>query len=52
MIKAKGLEISFTGQEIFKDVDVIINKKEKVNVNNIFKNPIPSSFTLISELRY
>ena len=30
MIKAQGLEISFTGQEIFKDVDVIINKKEKV----------------------
>ena len=30
MIKTQGLEISFTGQHIFKDVDVVINKKEKV----------------------
>ena len=30
MIKTQGLEISFTGQHIFKNVDVVINKKEKV----------------------
>jgi ATP-binding cassette, subfamily F, member 3 len=30
MFKTQGLEISFSGQEIFKDVNVIINKKEKV----------------------
>ena len=30
MIKTQGLEISFSGQQIFKDVDVVINKKEKV----------------------
>ena len=30
MIKTQGLEISFTGQQIYKDVDVVINKKEKV----------------------
>jgi len=30
MLKTQGLEISFSGQEIFKDVNVIINKKEKV----------------------
>ena len=29
MFKTQGLEISFSGQEIFKDVNVIINKKEK-----------------------
>ena len=30
MIKTQGLEISFTGQQIFQDVNVIINKKDKV----------------------
>ena len=30
MFKTQGLEISFSGQEIFKDVNVIINKKEKI----------------------
>ena len=30
MLKTQGLEISFSGQEIFKDVNVIINKKEKI----------------------
>ena len=29
MIKTQGLEISFSGQQIFKDVDVVINKNEK-----------------------
>ena len=30
MIKTQGLEISFTGQQIFQNVNVIINKKDKV----------------------
>ena len=30
MIKTQDLEISFTGQQIFQDVNVIINKKDKV----------------------
>ena len=30
MIKTKDLGISFSGQKIFSDVNIIINKKEKV----------------------
>jgi ATP-binding cassette subfamily F protein 3 len=30
MIKTNDLEISFSGQKIFSDVNIIINKKEKV----------------------
>ena len=36
MFKTQGLEISFSGQEIFKDVNVIINKKENFLLNNDF----------------
>ena len=30
MIKTNDLEISFSGQKIFSDVNIVINKKEKV----------------------
>jgi len=30
MIKTNDLEISFSGQKIFGDVNIVINKKEKV----------------------
>ena len=48
MIKTNDLEISFSGQKIFSDVNIIINKKEKVGF--IGRNGSGKSTIIIGKL--
>ena len=47
MIKTNDLEISFSGQKIFSDVNIIINKKEKIGFIGIGLMGLPMAKNLL-----